>query len=217
MVKHTQTIHWQFADELFECVWPFCEIGAQRVKERQKPWKTCKWVIFKNIAAKTKKWFLRNSLENLYWEIIFFTVIFSRFCKKFRSSHQRHSIKKDVLKNFVIFTGKHSCWNLLLIKSQDWGPKTLLKRDPNTGVLSCEYCKNFKKTYFEKHLWMTASVNSRSAIFQESLVLPFKLNALASRISWQHMHSVLIVALFLRTQSIMLCFRIQKQSPRYVL
>ena len=26
MVKHTQTICRQFADELFECVWPFCDI-----------------------------------------------------------------------------------------------------------------------------------------------------------------------------------------------
>ena len=23
MVKHIQTIRWQFADELFACVWPF--------------------------------------------------------------------------------------------------------------------------------------------------------------------------------------------------
>ena len=28
MVKHTETIRRQFADELFECVWPFCGIGA---------------------------------------------------------------------------------------------------------------------------------------------------------------------------------------------
>ena len=28
MVKHTQTIRRQIADEFFECVWPFCEIGA---------------------------------------------------------------------------------------------------------------------------------------------------------------------------------------------
>ena len=28
MVKHTQTIRRQFADELFECVWPFGVIGA---------------------------------------------------------------------------------------------------------------------------------------------------------------------------------------------
>ena len=32
MVKRTQTICRQFADELFECIWPFCGIGAQRVK-----------------------------------------------------------------------------------------------------------------------------------------------------------------------------------------
>ena len=32
MAKHTQTIRRQIADELFECVWPFCEIGAKRVK-----------------------------------------------------------------------------------------------------------------------------------------------------------------------------------------
>ena len=28
MVKHTQKICRQIAEELFECVWPFCEIGA---------------------------------------------------------------------------------------------------------------------------------------------------------------------------------------------
>ena len=32
MVKHTQTIRRQFADELFECVWSFYGIGAYRVK-----------------------------------------------------------------------------------------------------------------------------------------------------------------------------------------
>ena len=32
MVKHTQKVRRQIADELFECVWPFCEIGAEKVK-----------------------------------------------------------------------------------------------------------------------------------------------------------------------------------------
>ena len=32
MVKHTQTIRQQIADELFECVSPFCGIAAKRVK-----------------------------------------------------------------------------------------------------------------------------------------------------------------------------------------
>ena len=33
MIKHTQTIRRQIADELFECVWSFCGIGAWRVNE----------------------------------------------------------------------------------------------------------------------------------------------------------------------------------------
>ena len=28
MAKHTQAIRRQFNNELFECVWPFCGIGA---------------------------------------------------------------------------------------------------------------------------------------------------------------------------------------------
>ena len=28
MVKHIQTIRQQIADELFECVWPFCAIDT---------------------------------------------------------------------------------------------------------------------------------------------------------------------------------------------
>ena len=31
MVKHTQKIRRQFADELLECVLPFCGVGAKRV------------------------------------------------------------------------------------------------------------------------------------------------------------------------------------------
>ena len=30
MVKHPQTIRQQFADELFEWVWPFCGVGAYK-------------------------------------------------------------------------------------------------------------------------------------------------------------------------------------------
>ena len=28
VVKHTQTIRWQIANEFFECVWPLCGVGA---------------------------------------------------------------------------------------------------------------------------------------------------------------------------------------------
>ena len=32
MVKHTQTSRREIADELFECIWAFCGIGALRAK-----------------------------------------------------------------------------------------------------------------------------------------------------------------------------------------
>ena len=42
--------------------------------------------------------------------------------------------KKAVLKNFLIFTGKHLYWSLFLIKFPAFKSATLLKRDSNTGV-----------------------------------------------------------------------------------
>ena len=51
------------------------------------------------------------------------------------------SVKKGLLKSFVNFTEKHLCWSLFLIK------------------FSCEICKIFENTYFEKLLQMTASIN----------------------------------------------------------
>ena len=53
---------------------------------------------------------------------------------RLRSSHLRCSTKKVVRKNFAIFTGKHLCWSLFLIKLQDFRPATLLERNSNTGV-----------------------------------------------------------------------------------
>ena len=42
--------------------------------------------------------------------------------------------KTGVLRNFPIFTGKHLCWSLFLIKLQALQTATLLKRDFNTSV-----------------------------------------------------------------------------------
>ena len=66
----------------------------------------------------------------------------------YKSSHRRRSIKKAVLKCFAIFTGKHLCWSLLVIKLQRLTP---------AQVFPCEYCENFKNTYFEEHLRTAAS------------------------------------------------------------
>ena len=57
-----------------------------------------------------------------------------------------------------------------------------IKKETPTQVFFCEYCEIFKNTYFEKHLRTTAFVNSRAAVFQESLALPFKRNVLTSGI-----------------------------------
>ena len=52
----------------------------------------------------------------------------------YRSSLQRCSVKKGVLKKFAIFPGKHLCWSAFLRELHVRRPATLLKRDPNTGV-----------------------------------------------------------------------------------
>ena len=42
---------------------------------------------------------------------------------------------KGVPKNFALFTERHLCWSLFLIRLQGWSPATLLERDSNTGIL----------------------------------------------------------------------------------
>ena len=56
--------------------------------------------------------------------------------------------KKAVFKDFAVFSGKHLCWNLFLIKLQG---KTLKRL---TQVVSSEICEIFKNTYIEKQLRM---------------------------------------------------------------
>ena len=58
------------------------------------------------------------------------------FQNAFRSSRSQMFFKKGILKNFVIFTGKHLCWSLFFNKVAG-----LL-------VFSCEYCEIFKNSFF---------------------------------------------------------------------
>ena len=46
---------------------------------------------------------------------------------RFRSSHQRCSVRKAVLRNFTKFTGKHLCQSLFFNKVAGLRPATLLK------------------------------------------------------------------------------------------
>ena len=80
--------------------------------------------------------------------------------EKTRSSHQRRSIKKAVLKNFSIFTAKHLCWSSFLIKFQTFRSATLLKRESSTSVFLW-ILLNFQNIYFEENLRTAASGKSR--------------------------------------------------------
>ena len=60
--------------------------------------------------------------------------------------------EKDTIKNFAIFTRKHLCWGLFLIKLQVLRSATFLKTDSSTGV-SSGCCKIFKNIFLIQHLW----------------------------------------------------------------
>ena len=88
----------------------------------------------------------------------------------FRSSHRRCFIKKAVLKNFAIFSWKHLCWSLILIKLQGFSSATLSKRDSNTGVFLW-LLRNFKEHLFEEHLRTAASVYSNDLFKYKNCVI----------------------------------------------
>ena len=67
---------------------------------------------------------LKKKLLSVLIQVFFYShyvgIIFLAFAlsRRNRSSHQRCSIEKPVLKNFVIFTGKQLYWSLFLVKLQ---------------------------------------------------------------------------------------------------
>ena len=71
----------------------------------------------------------------------------------FRSSHQRWSIIKGVLRNFAKFTGKHLCKSLFLLQPQACN---FIKKETLAQVFSCEFCEISKNTFFTEHLQTTA-------------------------------------------------------------
>ena len=61
-----------------------------------------------------------------------------------RTSHSEVFCEKSVLQIFAIFTGKHLCWSLFLIKLQAY-------------------------TYFEELLWTSASVHMKRQVINNSV------------------------------------------------
>ena len=62
--------------------------------------------------------------------------------------------KKDVLRNFAKFIGKHLCQGLFFNKVSC----NFIKKETLAQVFSCEFCEIPKNTFFTEHLWTTASL-----------------------------------------------------------
>ena len=85
-----------------------------------------------------------------------------RYCSFFdRSRHRRCCVKKDILRNFTKFTGKHMYQSLFCNKVAGLRPATLLKKRLLAQVFSYEFCGISKSTFFTEHLWAIASVSSK--------------------------------------------------------
>ena len=80
----------------------------------------------------------------------------------YRSTRLKLFFKIDFLKNLAIFTGKHLCWSLFLIKYRSEGVQQLYYKETQIQVFSCEYSEIFKNRFFYRTLLMAASNNYES-------------------------------------------------------
>ena len=80
------------------------------------------------------------------WLIAHFLILFMSL----RSSHQRCSVKKGVLRNFAKFTGKHLC---------QAAPATLLKKRLWRRCFPVNFAKFLRTPFFAEHLcWLLLSL-----------------------------------------------------------
>ena len=92
---------------------------------------------FQSIYSQSaSEWIIKKCAEGAF-EAQFDFQIFKQIWRhrSSRSNGPKVFCEKVVLTKFAIFTAKHMCWRLFLIKLQHtWRHATLLKRDSNTGV-----------------------------------------------------------------------------------
>ena len=131
------------------------------------------WLI--QIQSLLKKWKLLFYLTCFFTSEVFFyhcKSLFKTFrdIRNNRSSHQRCSMKKGIVKNFTTFTGKHLCQSLFFNKVTGLRLATLLKKETLTQVFSREFCKILKNTYFEEHQQHVSEArNYFRVIFKEAI------------------------------------------------
>ena len=133
MVKHIQTIRRKFADELIV----FCHFVGWRLNFNRNYFDQTFSACF---SKERNGSFFRNRKETNIPKIMTnLNIVLSIFIKeitKKRSSHQRCSARKGVLRNFTKFAGKHLCRSLFFDKVAGLRPATLLKK-ALAQVFSC--------------------------------------------------------------------------------
>ena len=87
-----------------------------------------------------------------------------------RSSHQRCSIKKGVLRNFANFTGKNLCQSLFFNKGFN-------KKETLAQVFSCEFCEISETTFSTEHLWKTNNFKISFTLLTSQLAMLFPLTS----------------------------------------
>ena len=116
---------------------------------------------------------IRQQIKSLLKALLDWSVVNKYFSivgwDRFRWSRSEVSCQK-VVPNFFFFSkliGKHLCGSIFFVNLQVFS----LKETP-AQVLSCEYCRIFKNTYFEKHLWTVSEF-----FLQWSLLVVVKFSA----------------------------------------
>ena len=63
--------------------------------------------------------------------------------------------KIDILKNFAMFTGKHLCWSLFLIKTQSFKACNISKKRLQNRYFPVNIAKFLRKSFFIEYLrWL---------------------------------------------------------------
>ena len=87
-----------------------------------------------------------------YVSVFFYFYIFHFESIKFRSRRSQMSFERDVFKSFTIFTGKHLCWSLFVIKFPAFKPANLLKKRLQHRYFHINIAKFLRTAFFIEHL-----------------------------------------------------------------
>ena len=112
----------------------------------------------------------------------------------FRSSYQRCSVKKDFLKTFASFTGKHLFWSFFLITLLVFRPAALLKR----------YRSNHQRCFIKRAVLKNFAIFTGKHLCRSRFLLKLQAFRLKKRLKKRLLHRCFSVNLvkFLRTPTL---------------